>query len=406
MHSINSIPSARQRRRVSPLADELSAIFSAIDDEPLLSALARYRWTGRPGWSLRALWRAYIAGYTLGLPTTNALVRRLQDDPALREVCGFTGGALPSRWTFNRFVSRLSHHADAVERVLAALTDRLHELLPDFGKGLALDASTVRSWSNPDKPRISDPEASWTGKAGRGKNKTTWYWGYKLHLIVDAKYELPVTATVTTASPHDSTEFQPLLRKARELHAWLRPSYVTADAGYDGKRAYEFVVREMQSVPIIKLRRTKRTEYESPDIADEDGTPRCLGGQEMTFLGHTADGNLRYACPAGGCHLRAKREVVYCDATAEIDPTADLRRFALIPRKSPRWHELYSTRQSVERCFSRLKQHRALDSHCRRGLRKVRLHALMGLVTMQAAAVVRAERGEVGRVREVSRRVA
>ena len=54
----------------------------------------------------------------------------------------------------------------------------------------------------------------------------------------------------------------------------------------------------------------------------------------------------------------------------------------------------------------RLKQHRALDSHCRRGLRKVTLHALMALVTMQAAAVVRAERGEIEHVREVSRRVA
>ena len=406
MPSTYSIPAARQRGRVSPLADELSAIFSAIDDEPLLSALARYRWTGRPGWSLRALWRAYIAGSTLGLPTTNALVRRLQDDPALREVCGFTGGALPSRWTFNRFVSRLSHHADAVERVLAALTDRLHKLLPDFGKGLALDASTVRSWSNPDKPRISDPEASWTGKAGRGKNKTTWYWGYKLHLIVDAKYELPVTATVTTASPHDSTEFQPLLRKARELHAWLRPSYVTADAGYDGKRAYEFVVREMQSVPIIKLRRTKRTEYESPDIADEDGTPRCLGGQEMTFLGYTDDGKLSYRCPTGGCQLKDRQGVLYCDTEAVIDPQENLRRFSLIPRATKEWRHLYATRQSVERCFSRLKQHRALDSHCRRGLRKVTLHALMGLVTMQAAAVVRADCGEVERVREVSRRVA
>ena len=60
----------------------------------------------------------------------------------------------------------------------------------------------------------------------------------------------------------------------------------------------------------------------------------------------------------------------------------------------------------MERCFSRLKQHRALDSHSRRGLRKVTLHALMGLVTMQAAEVVRAELGEIERAREVSRKVA
>ena len=215
-----------------------------------------------------------------------------------------------------------------------------------------------------------------------------------------------MAATVTTASPHDSTEFQPLLRKARELHAWLRPLYVTADAGYDGKRAYEFVVREMQSVPIIKLRRTKRTEYESPDIADEDGTPRCLGGQEMTFLGYTDDGKLSYRCPTGGCQLKDRQGILYCDTEAVIDPQENLRRFSLIPRATKEWRHFYATRQSVERCFSRLKQHRALDSHCRRGLRKVTLHALMALITMQAAAVVRAEAGTIERVREVSRRVA
>ena len=344
MRSINSIPSARQRRRVSPLADELSAIFSAIDDEPLLSALARYRWTGRPGWSLRALWRAYIAGYTLGLPTTNALVRRLQDDVALRDVCGFTDD-LPSRWTFNRFVSRLSHHADVVETTLSALTDRLRELLPDFGRGVAVDASTVRSWSNPS--HASDHEASFTKKS-KNVTKREWWWGYKLHIATDTKYELPIVATVTTASRGDNLEIMPLLHKARERYEWFAPEYVTADAGYDAIATCEFIVR-MKAAPIIRIRKLKRKYEPSPD---------------------------------------------------------DVRHFPPIPHGSARWDALYSTRQGVERCFSRLKQHRALDSHCKRGLRKVTLHALMGLVTMQAAAVVRAEAGEFERVREVTRRVA
>ena len=385
MSAPTSIPVARQRRRVSPLADELSAIFEVIDDAPLLGALARYRWTGRPGWSLRSLWRAHVAGYVLGLPTTNSLVRRLQDDYALRGVCGFD--ELPSRWTFNRFVSRLSHHTDLVELALAKLTDRLHELLPDFGSGLAVDGSIFRSWSNPDKKRISDPEASWTGKKGKG-GRMTWWFGYKLHLAVDAKYELPIAATVTTASDHDLTQFRPVLERARGLHPWLRPAYVTADAGYDANHAYEFVVRELSAVAVIKNRNLRRGHAD--DIADEDGTPRCLGGQAMTFLGYASDGKLRYSCPTGGCQLKGRQGVLYCDTEAVIDPQENLRRFSLIPRATKEWRHLYATRQSVERCFSRLKQHRALDSHCRRGLRKVTLHALMGLVTMQAAAVVRA----------------
>ena len=102
--------------------------------------------------------------------------------------------------------------------------------------------------------------------------------------------------------------------------------------------------------------------------------------------------------------VRAGR--LYCDTVVEIDPPENLRRFSLIPRRTTEWKALYAKRQSVERCFSRLKQHRALDSHCRRGLRKVTLHALMEIVTMQAAAVVRAEAGDFERVREVTRRVA
>ena len=336
--------SGRQRRGSSPLVGELTAIYDVIDDEPLLARLAQYRWTGRPGWSLRALWRAYLAGSVLGLGTTNALVRRLQDDSALRVTCGFSD-ELPSRWTFNRFISRLSHHADVVEDVLSALTDRLRELLPDFGRGIAVDSSTVRSWSNPGY--ASDPEASFTKKT-KDARKQQWWWGYKLHLATDTKYELPIAATVTTASRGDNPEVMPLLWKARERYEWFAPEYICLDAGYDAIATCEFIVR-LKAAPIIPMRRLKRKYDPTPD---------------------------------------------------------DVRHFPPIPHGSARWHALYSTRQSVERCFSRLKQHRALDSHCKRGLRKVTLHALMALVTMQAAAVVRAKAGEVERVREVSRQVA
>ncbi len=97
--------------------------------------------------------------------------------------------------------------------------------------------------------------------------------------------------------------------------------------------------------------------------------------------------------------------------TANLTATRTYR-VRLTASASPRSHagltsgRFYGKRQSVERCFSRLKQHRALDTHCKRGPRKVTLHALMGIVTMQAAALVRAERGEIERVREVSRKVA
>ena len=162
MHPNNSITS-QQRRDKSPLLAELESLFAALPSEELITRLQEYRWTGRPGHSIEALWRAFIASFYLNLPHTNALIRRLQDDPFLREVCGFDN-VLPSRWTFNRFLSRLSKHLDLVEECLSHVTDSLKQRLPRFGDTLAVDSSTVRSHSKPNKPEPSDSEASWTAK--------------------------------------------------------------------------------------------------------------------------------------------------------------------------------------------------------------------------------------------------
>ena len=47
-------------------------MWEAIPSEPILARLRQYRWTGRPGHGLVALWHAYIASYYLNLPHTNA----------------------------------------------------------------------------------------------------------------------------------------------------------------------------------------------------------------------------------------------------------------------------------------------------------------------------------------------
>jgi hypothetical protein len=114
---------------------------------------------------------------------------------------GLDAERLPSRSTFNRFVTRLSKHQDLVEECLSQVTTRLQELLPDFGENMAVDSTIVRSHSNLNKKVVSDPEASWTAKTG-SNGKKQWFWGYKLHLAVDADYELPLAMTVTTAGVH------------------------------------------------------------------------------------------------------------------------------------------------------------------------------------------------------------
>ena len=62
---------------------------------------------------------------------------------------------------------------------------------PGFGKVVAIDSTDIRVWSNGNKPRASDPDAGWCVKSGtHGKKKYTW--GYKVRILADAEYELPI----------------------------------------------------------------------------------------------------------------------------------------------------------------------------------------------------------------------
>ncbi len=123
-----------------------------------------------------------------------------------------------------------------------------------------------------------------------------------------------------------------------------------------------------------------------------------------SLLGYTSTRKLDYACRSDDCHGASGVEP--CRAEIIIDPTKNPRRSALIPRESDEWKAVYRKRQSVERCFSRLKGHRTLNDHARRGLRKVRLHILMSVLTLQAGATAKAETGDLASVRHCTRRVA
>ncbi|MCK9927638.1 transposase, partial [Frankia sp. Mgl5] len=70
---------------------------------------------------------------------------------------------------------------------------------------------------------------------GKAWEKIVKWFGYKLHLIVDATYELPVTFKVTKASASDITEGHELLHQMQERQPEILKTAETmaADRGYD-----------------------------------------------------------------------------------------------------------------------------------------------------------------------------
>ena len=216
--------------------------------------LQAYRKNGRPDHSLKALWRAYTASFLLNLPHTNALIRRLQDDPGLRDLCGFRD-VLPHRTTFNRFIQHLSHHTDQVEAIFVSLTDRLKELLPELGEVVAIDSTAVRTHSNPNRKIISDPEARWgvkhSAKAKAGG--TEFFFGYKSHAVADAVYGIPLAQVVTAGNRGDSPMLPQVMEKTGALYDWWKPKIAIGDRGYDSNANHNWL-DERRIIPIIHIR--------------------------------------------------------------------------------------------------------------------------------------------------------
>lgn len=237
-----------------PICSELGALFDSLPDEELLKALHGNRRMGRPGHSLKVLWRSSLARYVMGLPSVSSLIRLLQDNPYVAKSCGINcPDEIPSQPTFSRFLTKLSKkkYAHIVKDVMREMVREFYKTIPDFGKVVAIDSTDINAWSNPSKKPFTDPDCSWSVKRTVGPYKKYWL-GYKVHLLVDAVYEIPISMTVTTAKVADVHGATRVLSQARFTHSKFRPRYVAADAGYSSDKLRKHIKRQYRAGPIIK----------------------------------------------------------------------------------------------------------------------------------------------------------
>ena len=375
---------------------ELQSILASLDDDAIIDRLQEYRPTGRPGYPLRALWNTYVATFYLNLPHTNSLIRRLTDDPTLQNVCGFEeGDQLPGRRTFNRFNRRLADHSDLVEALFASLTSKLRALIPDLGEEVAIDATAVRTHSNPRrKPVVSDPDADWGVKhttQSKNVDSTEYFFGYKVHMVADANHNLPLSFKVTSGKRSDSPELPAVMDKAQETYDWFKPTVAIADRGYDAKSNFEYLYLEHGIDPLIHIRKPTAKDGLYDGIYNADILPTCLGMEPMEFVGETGDGQYIFRCRSEGCHLKNSTQggTRHCDTAIVENPMDNIRVFGgRTRRNSPEWKSLYKKRWSVERVFKSMKESRRLETHCVRQLAHITLHAVMSTLIFQATAYV------------------
>jgi len=382
--------------------DRLAMVLEALPAEGLIATLEGEHRTGRKGYSVRGMWAALIAGLLGQAHSITDVLRLLERDKDIRIVCGFSKDNIPSHDAMCRFLKKLVGHVDLLEKCFSDLVKESRQLLPGFGAKLAVDSTDIKAYSNGHRQNPSDKEARWgakvaghhSGPAKRDKQRDLYYWfGYKLHLVVDAVYELPVSFLLTTANESDTKQMTVLLKKAGVDREETKPQAVIADKGYDSESNSKFIFNECHAAPIIPIR--EREGEQLPDICNAKGTPLCSCGLAMAYWGR--DGNyLKYRCPQavgkGECKSMFRCTSSHYGYVLKLPIAPNPRRHPSVPRESKKWQRLYRMRTAVERVNSRVKELLGLDRLTVRGIGKVMVRAAISLLVMLAIGVGMSQR--------------
>jgi len=304
------------------------------------------RGRGRPPDDRPAIARSFVAKAVLTIPTTSALIERLQIDRALRRICGWERRSdVPSEATFSRAFA---------EFAAQGLPERVHEqLVRRHLQGhiighLARDATEIEAHEKPRRRSSDDPPPPAPPKRTRGRPrkdevlppkpltrieqqrtqsldemraalpiqcdvgvkrnskgfKETWI-GYKLHLDT-ANGIVPVAAILTAASTYDSQVAIPLARTSERRVVWL---YDLMDSAYDAQPIIDDCIAAGR-VPVID-RNTRRDTALKAEIAAERARRRRINipdPTDLTYNERTAAerANARIKDEFGGRHLRVR----------------------------------------------------------------------------------------------------
>jgi hypothetical protein len=422
----------------------LVLVLSVLPDEKLVSTLEKRRGRGRDDYPIRPTFNATIAGIVFGHESIASLRRDLMRNAELRQVCGFDplegADAVPTDDAFSRFLELLIEHEFLIVEMFHTLVEQLVVVLPDLGAKLAVDSKAIPSHGNPVRDenkreqddRRRDPDADFGKKTYKGERKdgSTWekvksWFGYKLHLLVDSNYELPLAFELTNASAGDPDHMMPLVDELADVHPEIiaTAEQITADKAYDTIEDITRPFDDYSIKPVIDIRALWKGEKTRPLFADrvdsfiydEKGLVSCVcpvtdETRAMCFWGFEKDRDcLKYRCPAAtlgfeckgrsDCEARASTRIGDFGRVIRIGLELDRRIFTPIARQTPQWKEAYKKRSAVERVNSRVDQVLGFARHFIRGMAKMKTRVSLALVVMLAMALgrIRADQKELMR---------
>ena len=209
--------------------ERLQMVLGALPDAALIAKLYKIRGNGRNDWPCEAMWNSFIASFLFEHPTVGSLLRELRRNSQLRKMCGFEPKTVkqkdgtykvytaPSASAYSKFLKNLRECQEELATMFKELVQFMYEHLEHFGENLMVDGKAIQSYAtklskNTKSGERGEHDADWcrktytvTGKNGEKETKIVKWFGFRLHLIADATYEIPVAFEVTKASNSEKT---------------------------------------------------------------------------------------------------------------------------------------------------------------------------------------------------------
>jgi len=375
--------------------DPIKIIFDHIDWS-FIHPLAKDKYSALPqgadGYDPISLFKAQLLIYLGEVKSDRKLAEALLYNGRLCLLCGFNFIKTPSNGTFTNFRDRLGE--DIFYEILHNLIAQAIVLKIIKGGDTAIDSTHVWAYASKfghktcsckgkcDCPKsYSDTDAQWGAKS-----KDYFFFGYKVHLIVDAKSQLPLEVKVTPGNEPDSPQAIPLLKGAKEKHPDNKINTSAMDSAYDAHENYRSAIEDSGVIPIIALNPRGGVDALTSNSLQlsKEGSYTCFAGFKVIYWGKEEKrGRLKFRCPAAlgkcQCLFRSTCSKSQYGRTFYLHPKRDYRLIGLIPRGTDLWKEKYDGRTSVERAYSEEKGSHKLADPRVRGLAKVKIHVYLAL---------------------------
>lgn len=387
--------------------ERLKIFFENIEDKKLCEAIEKERKNGRNDYPVRTMLNLIYAMKIFGHRSVESFRRELARNSQLRIVCGLSEGKykyfeerkhlIPPARVFTGFFDKLKKHQKEIDEIFEKDVKFMYENLEGFGEDAAVDGKYLDSYGNQNyKNKTNDNRGEHdatnsckTYYMKDGSTKKEWHYGFRAHIICDAKYGLPIKKKVTPANNSEQKELDNMLEEMEqneeENYKLEKMKNLMGDAGYDNGPRNQNLKEKYNINAVMDIRHMwskdeKYREIENQPIAyNEDGEVYYIvdlnNYEKMKYLGYDKENNcLRYT-------RESKGKKIY-----RIPLSTDYRIFVPIARDSKKFKTKYKMRTEVERLNGRIDRDYMFNDHFIRGQKKMDLMLTLTFVVMLTIA--------------------